>query len=189
MAQQQDMSLPETRHPPPGIRYPALPSLLSVNHDLQTHHLRSCLVSSLEEKQLSGSGRPVTVTVHFISWLKPCFSHPYLHLQLRAAKTVSQEEALPCSPLPAYRPECAAPPPELKGEPTAQILSPPTPWTLHLTPRATPSKHPSTHAPTIGGGLPPPSQVAGDSEMARLLVPSQRCFLASWASGGNISIL
>lgn len=54
---------------------------------------------------------------------------------------------------------------------------PPTSWTMHLTPCA-PSKHPSTHAPTVGGGLPPPSQVSGDSEMARLLVPSQCCFLA-----------
>lgn len=33
MSLQQDVSLPETRQPPPGIRYPTLPSLLSVNHD------------------------------------------------------------------------------------------------------------------------------------------------------------
>lgn len=90
MALQQDMSLPETQHPPPGMRCPAFPSLPSVKHDLQSHHLPPWKESS--------SIFPVTAFAHFISWLKLCFSHSNLHLQLTAAKTVSREEAQPRSP-------------------------------------------------------------------------------------------
>lgn len=56
------------RPPHPGIRCPSFPSLVNVNHDLQCRHPKACLVSSLEEKQLSGSVRPASYcTFHLLT--------------------------------------------------------------------------------------------------------------------------